>query len=67
MIFLKYTFKCPACEHVVEVEADNDDDAIAKINVAGAVHQKEVHPDMPAMNEEEMIKMVRGSMKKGEA
>ena len=64
---MKYTFKCPACEHVVEVDADNDDAAIAKINAAGAIHQKEVHPDMPAISEEEMTKMVRGGMQRAEA
>ena len=63
---MKYSFKCPACGHLIEVEADNDDDAVAKINAAGAVHQKEVHADMPAMSEEEMTKMVRSSMTKSQ-
>ena len=61
---MKYTFKCPACGHEVTVDADNDDDAVSRLNAAGAVHAKEVHPDMPPMSEEEMTNMVKAGMRK---
>lgn len=46
------------------VEAENDDEAVAKFNEAGTVHTKEVHPDMPPMSEEDMTNMVRTGMQK---
>lgn len=61
---MKYTFKCPACGHVVEVEAENDDDAVMKLNEKGAEHAKQVHPDMPPTSEEEMTAMVKKGMQK---
>ena len=64
---MKYSFKCPACEHTVAVEAENDDEAVNKINAEGATHAAQVHPDMPPMSEEQMTQMVRQSMTKEEA
>lgn len=59
---LKYAFKCPACGHVLDVEADNDGQAVDKLMAAGEEHMKEVHPGMPM--DPNMPKMVREQMQK---
>ena len=59
---MKYTFKCPACGHVLDVEADNDNGAVDKLMAAGGEHMKETHPDMPA--DPNMPNMVREQMQK---
>ena len=64
---MKYSFKCPACDQVITVVADSDDEAIGKINAEGAIHAQQVHPDMPPMSEEQMTQMVRESMTREEA
>ncbi|MEK9146626.1 MAG: hypothetical protein AAB639_00335 [Patescibacteria group bacterium] len=61
---MKYTFKCPACGQPVEVEAENDDEAVDKLMAAGDVHQKEVHAEMPPMPQDQMRNMVREQMTK---
>lgn len=63
---MMYSFKCPACGHEVTVDAINDDEAVMKINEAGAAHAKEVHADMPPMSDEEMTAMVRQNMMRHE-
>ncbi len=60
---MTYTFKCPACVHQMQVEAENDDDAVGKLMEAGGKHSQEVHPDMK-IDMEEMTKMVREQMVK---
>lgn len=64
---MNYTFKCPACDHVVSVEAMSDDEAVEKINAEGAAHLAQVHPEMPATPEEDMKNMVRAQMQKQDA
>lgn len=59
---MKYTFKCPACVHVLDVEANNDDSAVDKLMAAGGEHMKENHPDMPS--DPNMPNMVREQMQK---
>lgn len=63
---MKYSFKCPGCGHVISVEAENDDEAIGKLNAQGAIHAKEIHPEMPPMSDEDMTNMVRAGMQKEE-
>ncbi len=64
----KYSFTCPApgCGHVTEVEAANDDEAMTHMMAAGKEHAATVHPDMPAMGDEEMMGMVKASWTKTE-
>lgn len=59
---MTYTFKCPACDHTLDVEANNDNEAVDKLMAAGGEHMKEVHPDMPA--DSNMPNMVREQMQK---
>lgn len=59
---MKYSFKCPGCGHVLDVEAGNDDEAVDKLMVAGGEHMKETHPGMPA--DPNMLNMVREQMQK---
>lgn len=61
---MKYTFKCPACSYEIKVDAQNEDEAVAKINKEGKEHAFMSHQDMPKMSEEEMAKMVKEGMKK---
>lgn len=63
---MNYSFKCPACEHTITVEAENDDEAVQKINTEGVVHAQQVHPEMPPMSEEQMTQMVRENMTREE-
>ncbi|MBI2074204.1 MAG: hypothetical protein HYT83_00025 [Candidatus Levybacteria bacterium] len=60
----KYSFKCPACGHVLTVEAQNKDEAINKLMTDGGEHMKEVHPEMPA--DPNMENTLREQMKTGE-
>ncbi len=47
MIFMKYSFSCPAtCNYEISVDAKNADEAVAKIIKESAVHGKQVHPDI---------------------
>lgn len=55
---MTYSFKC-TCGHISKVEADNDDDAMAKMMVAGGQHMESVHPDWPKGSDEEMKEMVK--------
>ena len=62
---MKYSFTCPApCNYEVKVDA-GDDEAVGKIIMAGEVHRKQVHPDMPPMTEDQLKNIVRSGMKKG--
>ena len=63
---MKYSFKCPVCGHVVTVEAQSDDEAVEKINEEGKVHGAQVHPEMPAVPDDQMKQMVREGMYKEE-
>jgi len=52
---MKYSFTFPApCNYEVKVDAGNDDEAVGKIIMAGEVHRKQVHPDMPPMTEDQV-------------
>jgi hypothetical protein len=63
---MKYSLSCPApCNHAMNVEAQNDDEGVAKLLEAGKVHAKQAHPDMPPMTDEQMRGMVRSAMRKG--
>lgn len=61
---MRDSFKCPACDHTLTVEAATDDEAVDKFMAAGDAHMKEVHADMPAMPEDKMREMVRTGMVK---
>ncbi|MDP3998598.1 MAG: hypothetical protein Q8P89_03200 [bacterium] len=63
---MSYSFKCPACNHVLKVEAATDEAAVEKFMAAGDEHMKAVHADMPAMPEDQMKEMVRTGMMKAE-
>ena len=54
------TFNCPmpGYDHVMSVEADSPENAVAMIMKAGGEHAEEVHPGAP-MDMEELEKMVR--------
>lgn len=66
MIFMKYSFLCPAtCNYEISVDAKNADEAVAKIIKESAVHGKQVHPDILSMTEEQLKNLVRSGMIKG--
>jgi len=60
---VKYTFKCPACQKPMIVEAENDEEAVNKLMAEGKKHGEEVHPDMKT-DPAEMVKMVKDQMTK---
>lgn len=49
---------------MMTVDAENDDDALAKFMVSGKEHMAQAHADAPPMSDEEMENMVRTGMKK---
>jgi len=64
---MKYTMHCPVenCDHVMEAEAENDDEAAKKLIVAGDAHFSEVeHPMDQSMTPDMKDKMTRENMKK---
>lgn len=66
MILMKYSFSCPAsCNYEISVDAENVDEAVAKIIKEGAVHGKQVHPGVLSMTEEQLRNLVRAGMIKG--
>ncbi len=65
MVFMKYSFSCPAtCNYEIMVDAKNDDEAVAKIVAEGAIHGKQVHANVLPMTEEQLKNMVRSGMMK---
>ncbi|MBI4035881.1 DUF1059 domain-containing protein [Candidatus Daviesbacteria bacterium] len=60
----KYSYKCPACGHVIAADAENDGDAANKLMSEADKHMKEVHPEMPM--DPNMGEMIKKDMKKGE-
>lgn len=64
---MKYSFTCPACSHVVTVDAMNDDEAASKLMQEGKTHQAQVHANMPPMADDQMMQMVKSGMKKEES
>lgn len=60
---MTYAFQCQ-CGKTLTVEAENDDAALDQLMTVGADHMAEVHPDAPAMSDEEMKNMLRSGMKK---
>jgi predicted small metal-binding protein len=66
MIFMKYSFSCPAnCNYEISVDAKSVDEAVAEIIKEGVVHGKEVHPGVLSMTEEQLRNLVRASMIEG--
>lgn len=63
---MKYSFKCPACEHMITVDAMSDDEAVNKIMQEGASHMKTTHPELPPTPDDQMRQMVQSQMKKEE-
>ena len=66
---MKYTMQCPVedCDHVMEAEAENDDEAVKMLMEAGDKHFADAgHPMDQSMTPEVKEKMTRESMKKGE-
>ena len=62
---MKYSFSCPApCNYEVMVDAKNDDEAVDKIIIEGAVHGRQIHPDALPMTEEQLRTVVRSGMMK---
>ncbi len=62
---MKYSFSCPAtCNYEITVDANNDDEALAKIVAEGAVHGRQVHPDVLSMTEEQLKSAVRSGIVK---
>ena len=67
-----YTFACPIpCRRVIKVDANTDDEAIAKILAAGAMSCRnmenlrecdEEHRHMPVLQEAQLREIVRFSM-----
>ena len=64
---MKYTMACPVagCTHVVEVEAQDDNQAVDMLMAATMTHFTEAgHPKDPAMTPEMMKEMTKKEMKK---
>ena len=64
---MKYTMYCPVegCETVMEAEAENDDEGVRRLIVAGDAHFAEAgHPMDQSMTPEMKDKMTRQYMKK---
>lgn len=61
---MKYMMKCPMCEHMNMVDADDDDMAMMKLKDEEMKHMMETHKDAPAMSEEEIHKYMHENMKK---
>ena len=64
---MKYTMHCPVenCDHVMEAEAETDDEAVGRLITAGDNHFAEVgHPMDESMTPEMKTKMTREYMKK---
>ncbi len=57
----KYSFQCE-CGQVLTVSAENRNEAVDKLFVAGRKHIAEVHPEM-ALSDEELKNMLRSGMK----
>jgi hypothetical protein len=63
---MSYSFTCPSpCNYEVKVEAKDDDQAVEKILMAGEIHRKQVHPELPPLSEGQMASFVRSGMRKG--
>lgn len=62
---MKYTYKCPACDAPISVDAASDEEAVDKLMAAGATHGKEKKHDM-SMSENQMKEDVKAKMTKEE-
>lgn len=62
---MQYSLACPACEHTLTVDAQNDEGAIEKFMEEGKIHLIQAHPEMAATPEEGLRNMVRTNMRKG--
>ncbi|MCH7541690.1 hypothetical protein IH981_02865 [Patescibacteria group bacterium] len=64
---MKYTMHCPVegCEHVMETDAESDDEAVGKLITAGDTHFADVgHPMDQSMTPEMKNKMTQEHMQK---
>ena len=62
---MSYSFTCPSsCNYEVKVEAKDDDQAVEKILMAGEIHRKRAHPELPAISEGQMAGFVRSGMRR---
>ncbi|MBI2328003.1 hypothetical protein HYU92_06825 [Candidatus Curtissbacteria bacterium] len=63
---MTYTFTCSQGHEPKSftVEADNDDEALAKIMEKAAPHLQQAHPDMANMPPEEAKKIITGAWTK---
>jgi len=64
---MKYTMHCPVenCDHVMEADAETDNEAVGKLITAGDDHFAQVgHPTDDSMTPEMKDKMTREYMKK---
>ena len=60
---MKYMMKCPMCETIVTVEAEDEMDGMMKMKEDAKAHVVDMHKDAPPMSEEDMEKMIRESWK----
>jgi hypothetical protein len=66
---MKYMMHCPVegCDHMMEVEAMNDEEAVTKLVAAGDAHFAEAgHPVDQSMTPEMKTQMTKDHMTKGE-
>ncbi len=62
---MKYSLNCPSpCNYKIDVDAQNDDEAVRKIMEKGKVHAEQAHPGMPPMTETQMKEMIRANMQR---
>ncbi len=63
-IIVKYKFVCPAADrYAIDVEAQNEDEAVEKVKAESQQHLAKVHPEMLKMSDEEIKGMLRSSTK----
>ncbi len=55
--------KCPMCEEVMMVEADDEMEAMKMMKEKGNAHMMEMHKDAPMMTDEESEKMIKENWK----
>ena len=66
---MKYSMYCPVegCDHVMEADSDNDDDAVKSLIVAGDAHFADAgHQIDQSMTPEMKAQMTKQFMKKGD-
>ena len=61
---MKYMMECPMCHYMLNVDADDDMEAMSKMKDTGGKHLMEMHKDAPPMSDDDMEKMIKNSWKK---